>query len=69
MPHGKTIDRATFANALKTHRERRGLTQAAACAALGVAKRTLENWERCEGGEPLQITMEGALARLRTPEG
>lgn len=65
----KPITRQEFAFALRAHRQRLKLTQGAIAAILGVAKRTLENWERLEGGEPLQITMEGAIARLRVIPG
>lgn len=59
------MDRDTFAAAVKMHRNRLGLTQAEAATLLGVSKRVVENWERQEGGTPLEVTVEGVLARLK----
>lgn len=53
----------TFAHQLKAERERLGLTQARAAKLLEVSKRSIEQWEA--GSEPLVITQEGALARLK----
>lgn len=53
----------TFAEELKAERERLGLTQAKTAELLDVSKRSVEQWEA--GAEPLAITREGALARLR----
>ena len=52
----------TFAQKLKNHRNRLGLTQVEAAALLEVSKRTYEYWEK--GRVPLKVTQEGVLARL-----
>jgi len=52
-----------FATKIKTLRESRSLTQEAAAEAMGVSKSILEKWERGDR-TPLQITQEGAIARL-----
>lgn len=53
-----------FADQLRSERERLGLTQSGAAALLGVSKSVIEKWES-EMRTPLEITQEGALARLR----
>jgi len=53
----------TFAEQLKTHRERLGLTQAELAALLDVPARTHWEWESGKT-TPHAITQEGALARL-----
>jgi DNA-binding transcriptional regulator YiaG len=53
----------TFATQIKTLRESRSLTQETAAEAMGVSKSILEKWERGDR-TPLQITQEGAIARL-----
>lgn len=59
----------TFAEQLKSERKRLGLTQAGAAALLSdevktLSARTYWKWE--SGADaPLEITQEGALARLR----
>lgn len=57
-------DSEMFAQQLKNERERLGLTQAGAAALLGVSKSVIEKWE-ADTRTPLEITQEGALARLR----
>ena len=59
------LDPTSFAAALKMHRDRPSLTQAEAATLLAVSKRVVENWERQEGGTPLEVTVEGVLARLK----
>lgn len=54
----------TFAAALKMHRDRLGLTQAEAATLLDVSPRILWQWEQATGN-PLSVTMEGVLARLK----
>jgi transcriptional regulator with XRE-family HTH domain len=54
----------SFAEQLKKERERLGLTQAQAASLLGVSKSVIEKWE-ADTRTPLEITQEGALARLR----
>lgn len=53
----------TFAEKLKFHRQRLGLTQSEAAALLDVSASWVDKAER-EQREPLPITQEGALARL-----
>lgn len=53
----------SFAENLKSERKRLGLTQAEAAALLGVSPRAVWQWE--QGEEPLQVTQEGAIARLK----
>jgi transcriptional regulator with XRE-family HTH domain len=52
-----------FATQIKSLREAKSLTQGAAAEAMGVSKSILEKWERGDR-TPLQITQEGAVARL-----
>jgi transcriptional regulator with XRE-family HTH domain len=52
-----------FADQLKEERERLGLTQAEAAALLDVSPRAIWKWEH--GSEPLPVTAEGVLARLK----
>lgn len=52
-----------FADQLKSERERLGLTQAEAATALQVSPRAIWKWEH--GDEPLAVTAEGVLARLK----
>ncbi len=54
----------SFAQQLKSERERLGLTQAGAAAVLEVSKSALEKWE-AGIKTPLPLTQEGALARLK----
>lgn len=51
-----------FGKTLTKEFQRAGLTQAAGAAVLGVEPRTLYNW--IHTNPPLEITQEGALARL-----
>lgn len=51
-----------FAQQLKTHRERLGLTQAELASFLDVSPRAVWQWEK--GMLPHVLTQEGALARL-----
>lgn len=53
----------TFAEQLKAHRQRLGLTQSEAAELLEVSASWVDKAER-EQREPLKITQEGALARL-----
>lgn len=53
----------TFAEQLKSERERLGLTQAEAADLVGVSPRAIWKWEH--GDEPLAVTAEGVLARLK----
>lgn len=54
----------TFAEQLKSQRQRLGLTQSEAAELLEVSASWVDKAER-EQREPLKITQEGALARLR----
>lgn len=54
----------TFADQLKAHRARLGLTQAGASALLEIPERTFWEWEHGKT-EPAAICQEGALARLQ----
>jgi transcriptional regulator with XRE-family HTH domain len=60
----ENLDRESFAAALKMHQDRLGLTQAEAAGLLGVSPRVLWQWREAKGN-PLAVTMEGALARLK----
>ena len=53
----------TFAEQLKTHRKRLGLTQSGLAALLEIPARTHWEWESGKT-EPPKIAQEGALARL-----
>lgn len=53
----------TFAQQIKSIRERLGLTQAEASEVLEVSKSALEKWE-AGTKVPLAIAREGAMARL-----
>jgi transcriptional regulator with XRE-family HTH domain len=53
----------TFAEQLKAHRQRLGLTQSEAAALLDVSASWVDKAERNKR-DPLAITQEGALARL-----
>lgn len=53
----------TFSEKLKAERKRIGITQLEAAGILGVSDRVLWDWESGRV-EPMEITMEGALARL-----
>jgi DNA-binding transcriptional regulator YiaG len=59
----KLFDPMNFAEQLKAERERLGLTQAGAAAFLEVSPRAVWKWEH--GNEPLVVTQEGVLARLK----
>lgn len=52
-----------FSDQLKAERERLGLTQAEAAALLDVSPRAIWKWEH--GDEPLAVTAEGVIARLK----
>ena len=52
----------TLAEQLKAARIRRGLTQTKAAAVCGVSPRAYWQWEA--GKSTLDVTLEGALARL-----
>ena len=54
----------SFADQLKSERERLGITQAQAASILGVSKSVLAKWEIADR-TPLELTQEGALQRLR----
>jgi len=54
----------SFADQLKSERERLGITQAQAASILGVSKSVLAKWEIADRA-PLELTQEGALQRLR----
>lgn len=52
-----------FALALREHRRRLGLRQPELAALLGVSRHCVSKWERSLGN-PMDIAVEGALARL-----
>ena len=52
-----------FAAKIKAERERLGLTQSQCATLLGVSPRAIWQWE--DGKEPIALTQEGALARLK----
>lgn len=52
-----------FSEKLKSELERLGLTQAEAAAELNVSARAI--WKWLHGSEPLAVTAEGVLARLK----
>lgn len=54
----------SFADQLKSERERLGLTQAVAAALLDVPARTYWEWE-ADKTTPYAITQEGAIGRFR----
>lgn len=54
----------SFAEKLKSERERLGLTQAQAASLLSIAKRTYCDWEYGITTPP-EVAQEGAFARLR----
>jgi len=54
----------TFGAALKMHRDRLGLTQAEVATLLDVSARIVWQWEQAIGN-PLPVTMEGVIARLK----
>jgi transcriptional regulator with XRE-family HTH domain len=54
----------SFADQLKSERDRLGLTQAGAEALLGLGKGQITAWETGRN-TPHVLTQEGALARLR----
>ncbi len=53
----------TFADQLKSHQQRLGLTQAELAAFLEVSPRVV--WDWMNGKAPPKLTQEGALARLK----
>lgn len=53
----------SFPEQLKSECARLGLTQAEAAALLGVSPRAV--WKWLHGDEPLAVTAEGVLARLK----
>ena len=59
----KAIDPESFAGRLKTHRKALGLTLEETAALLQVSPRSYYAWENGET-IPLEVTQEGALARL-----
>lgn len=58
----------TFAEQLRAHRDRLGLTQAECAKLLSVSPRTLWDWEQGKV-QPSAIKAEGALARLAKQKG
>ncbi len=54
----------TFADLIKTERQRLGLTQAEAATLLDVPARTLWEWEHGKT-TPLAVAQEGVAARLK----
>jgi transcriptional regulator with XRE-family HTH domain len=52
-----------FSEELKSELERLGLTQAEAAAELNVSPRAI--WKWLHGSEPLAVTAEGVLLRLK----
>lgn len=54
-----------FAHEIKSLREAKNLTQAEAAEVMDVSKSILEKWEKGTR-TPLQITQEGARARLNS---
>jgi DNA-binding XRE family transcriptional regulator len=54
----------TFADQLKSHKQRLGLTRAELAVFLDVPPRTLDYWTSGKV-EPAMITQEGAIARLK----
>jgi transcriptional regulator with XRE-family HTH domain len=59
----------TFAEQIRTGRTRLGLTQEKFAELLDVSKTTVEAWERNDPRrQPLELTREGALARLAAAE-
>ncbi len=59
-----TLNPETFAFALRAHQERLGKTQKQMADLLGVSLRIYITWQKGDGN-PLEVTMEGAIARLR----
>ena len=57
----------SFAEQLKAHRDRLGITQVKAAGMLGIGLRTYSIWEHDDDPrrKPHLLTQEGALARLR----
>lgn len=58
-----TLDKSTFAAALRMHRERLGITQREAAQLCAVSPRVWWQWEN--GAGTLAVTQEGVLARLK----
>lgn len=56
----------SYAEELKSEKQRLGLTQAELAALLDVSPRAV--WQWLQGDEPIAIAKEGALARLRKTE-
>jgi len=57
------VDSMTFPDQLRAERRRLGLTQPKLAKILGVSLESVSIWER-RVSLPLEITQEGALARL-----
>jgi DNA-binding XRE family transcriptional regulator len=64
MKTAKPLTREEFAAALSMHRDRLGLTQAAAADLLEVSPRVYWQWEKGQSNA-LPVTMEGVIARLK----
>lgn len=64
MTAKKNLTPSEFALGLRCHRERLGITQDELSKLLDVSFEAVSKWERQLGG-PSQITMEGAIERLR----
>jgi DNA-binding transcriptional regulator YiaG len=54
----------SFTTTIKQERERLGVTQAQTASLLGVPKSAIKKWE-ADTRTPLEITQEGAPAKLR----
>jgi DNA-binding XRE family transcriptional regulator len=59
-----SLTRKQFSAALRSHRERLGLTQTQAAKLCEVSSRVWWKWENSDG-DSLPVTMEGVLARLK----
>lgn len=57
----------TFAQKLRTARDRLGMTQKEFAALIGVSKSSVEKWE-AGGREPLAVMQEGIFARIAKHE-
>lgn len=63
----KGITPRKFARMLQEWRERKGYSQRDAANALGISKRTLENWEQ-ERATPRGYAIQMLLKLIRTPQ-
>lgn len=59
------LDRESFGDGLKLHRDRLGITQDDAAKLCRVSLRVWSDWENAKGGEPSYPTMRGVLTILR----